>query len=79
MEEDGISVAENQMLPGLEESSPTCSRVPPGESLTPLGTGVCICAMLTQPLWRASVSLQEPPLSFRERSGCSQALASAGD
>lgn len=56
---NGISVAESQVLPGLDESSPTTrSHVPPGESLAPLGTGACICAMLTWPLWRASVSLR---------------------
>lgn len=79
MEENSISVAESQEQPGLDESSPTCSRVPPGDSLTPLGAGVCICAMLTRPFWRASVSPQELPLSCGECSGYNQALASAGD
>lgn len=69
---NGISVAESQVLPGLDESSPTTrSHVPPGESLAPLGTGACICAMLTRPLWRASVSLR----NCRRAAGSVQAAA----
>lgn len=82
MEENGISVAENQVLAGLAESSPTCNRVLLGESLTPLGTGICMSEVVTWLPWIASVSLQELPLSCKELSSFSQALLrhpSAGD
>lgn len=41
-------------MPHAGLALPLASRVPLGQSLTSLGTGICICEMVMWPPWMAS-------------------------